>query len=74
MAFLRRFLTALPLLIFSPLVMVISGCALAAADLWWRLFGTPSGEPETLPRRDAATIVIPNCNGKDLLEKYLPSI
>ncbi|HTM52078.1 MAG TPA: glycosyltransferase [Bryobacteraceae bacterium] len=74
MAFLRRFLTALPLLIFSPLVMAVSACALLASDLWWRLFGAQSGEPERLPRRDAASVVIPNWNGKDLLEKYLPSI
>src|SRR4051794_18426116 len=74
MAFLARFLTALPLLIFSPLVMAISAFALAAADFAWRLFGKQTGEAESLPNRDAATVVIPNWNGKDLLERYLPSI
>src|SRR5690349_12174879 len=74
MAFLARFLTALPLLIFSPLVMAITALALAVSDLWCRLAGRPSGAPESLPRRDSATVVIPNWNGKDLLERYLPSI
>src|SRR5262249_15409745 len=74
MAFLGRFFAALPLLIFSPLVMAISACALAAADLWWRIAGARSGESESLPRRDSATVVIPNWNGKDLLERYLPSV
>src|SRR5437868_8654245 len=74
MAFLARFLTALPLLIFSPLVMAISACALALTDLLWGIFGSKSVEAETRPRRDAATVVIPNWNGRDLLERYLPSL
>src|SRR6267378_4048398 len=74
MAFLARFLTALPLLIFSPLVMAISACALALADLLWNIFGAKSSGPETRPRQDAATVVIPTWNGRDLLERYLPAI
>ena len=31
-------------------------------------------EPNSMPRTDAASIVIPNWNGRDLLEKYLPSV
>src|SRR5262245_38458394 len=74
MAFLARFLTALPLLIFSPLVMAISACALALADLLWRIFGAKSTGAEIRPRDNAATVVIPTWNGRDLLERYLPSI
>ena len=74
MAFLARFLTALPLLIFSPLVMALSVSALALADLLWRVFGVRSSAAETRPRRDAATVVIPNWNGRELLERYLPSL
>ena len=74
MAFLTRFLTALPLLIFSPLVMALSVSALALADLLWRVFGVRSSAAETRPRRDAATVVIPNWNGRELLERYLPSL
>jgi hypothetical protein len=44
MAFLARFLTALPLLIFSPLVMAISACALALVDLLWSIFGARSSD------------------------------
>ena len=58
MAFLARFLTALPLLIFSPLVMAISACALALADLLWRIGGADppvgAGPPGPALRRDAA--------------------
>jgi GT2 family glycosyltransferase len=31
-------------------------------------------QPETMPRTDAASIVIPNWNGRELLAKYLPSV
>ncbi len=74
MQFLKRFLRALPLLILSPVLVPLSLLALALTDLAWKIFGgrkTPAAEPA---RHDAATVVIPNWNGRDLLEKYLPSI
>jgi GT2 family glycosyltransferase/glycosyltransferase involved in cell wall biosynthesis len=94
MAFLRRFLRALPLLLLSPLPIVLSALALALTDLLWQLFGSArpplsdvrgSGTsvgplPRSRERKRAedchspATVVIPNWNGKDLLEKYLPSV
>src|SRR5713101_6546897 len=78
MAFLARFLTALPLLIFSPLVMAISACSLALTDLLWRIFGTNpragADPPGPALRTEAASVVIPNWNGRDLLERYLPSV
>ncbi len=74
MQFLKRFLRALPLLILSPVLVPLSLLALALTDLAWKLFGgrkAPASEPA---RHDSATVVIPNWNGRDLLEKYLPSI
>ncbi len=86
MAFLRRLLRALPLLIVSPFLMIVSMAALAIADLFWKMVGRVSDPPSQpgegrsgSPRREgtcptAASVVIPNWNGKDLLEKYLPSV
>ena len=69
MAFLARFLVSLPLLIVSPLVMAISAAALALSDL----FGVARpGSSEAVKSRSAATVVIPNWNGRDLLARYLP--
>jgi hypothetical protein len=39
MAFLKRLLRALPLLLLSPLLMAVSALALAITDLLWKLFG-----------------------------------
>jgi GT2 family glycosyltransferase/glycosyltransferase involved in cell wall biosynthesis len=72
MAFLARFLTALPLLILSPLVMAISALAMALADLWWGIVGSKLPGAETRSRRHAATVVIPTWNGRDLLARYIP--
>src|ERR1700722_11661145 len=72
MAFLARLIASLPLLIVSPLVVALSACALALTDLAWRLLGSKSVPTDTRPRRDAASVVIPNWNGRDLLAKYLP--
>ena len=78
MALLKRFLRALPLLVVSPLMMLISAAVLWAVDLLWKMFGggrtggAPSGP--ACPTKTAASVVIPNWNGRDLLEKYLPSV
>ncbi len=72
MAFLKRLIRALPLLLVSPFFMAASFLAL----LWVQLF-TRRSTAVTSPRRadnTAATVVIPNWNGKDLLAKYIPSI
>ncbi|HYW45261.1 MAG TPA: glycosyltransferase [Bryobacteraceae bacterium] len=74
MAFLKRFLFWLPVLLLSPLFVTISVLALAITDLAWKLFGTKRDNPAEPPIRDAASVVIPNWNGKDLLAKYLPSV
>ena len=73
MAFLKRLIRALPLLLLSPLFMAISFVALLAAQVFTR-----KGKLKHAPPRQAgntsATVVIPNWNGKDLLAKYIPSI
>jgi GT2 family glycosyltransferase/glycosyltransferase involved in cell wall biosynthesis len=70
----RRVLRALPLLLISPLLMAFTAAALLAADLVHKLFGRPAPGTATLARGGAASVVIPNWNGRELLEKYLPSV
>ena len=80
MALLKRVLLPLPLLLVSPFLMAIAALALALTDLAWLVLGTrqtgtasrDSGRAYPVPA--AASVVIPNWNGKDLLEKYLPSV
>src|SRR3954468_3098350 len=72
-----RFLRALPLLILAPVLLALSSIALAITDLVWLIvFGRrgrrrkPSGQR---PASVAASLVIPNWNGKDLLQRCVPS-
>src|SRR6266849_3954237 len=74
MARLGRLLAALPLLLLSPVLILISTAALALTDLLWALFGKRIQDSDRQPSTAAASVVIPNWNGRDLLEKYLPSI
>jgi GT2 family glycosyltransferase/glycosyltransferase involved in cell wall biosynthesis len=80
MALLKRVLLPLPLLLVSPFLMALAAVALAVVDLAWRVFGarqTAAAAPnfgQANPVPAAASVVIPNWNGKDLLEKYLPSV
>jgi GT2 family glycosyltransferase/glycosyltransferase involved in cell wall biosynthesis len=72
MAFLKRLIRALPLVVLSPFFMAISFLALCLVQLFTR-----RGARLSAPRQaanSAATVVIPNWNGKDLLAKYIPSI
>lgn len=71
MAFLKRFVLALPLLLLSPLLMALVALALLLTGWLTRKRGPA---PLPAPRATAASIVIPNWNGKDLLEKYLGSV
>ena len=71
-----HFLRALPLLMISPMLVLAAALALAIDDVLWLAFGTRAAESaagETAPPR-SASVVIPNWNGRDLLEKYLPSV
>jgi O-antigen biosynthesis protein len=62
------------LFLVSPFLLLISIAALALEDLLWLLFGRKHAVKSSLPRTSAASVVIPNWNGRDLLEKYIPSI
>ncbi len=68
----RRSLTGLLLYFVSPVLLLISALALAAEDLCFLFVGKRRLPPETAPRNHAASIIIPNWNGHDLLEKFLP--
>jgi len=73
MAVLIRILRALPLLVISPVLLAGSVLGLAVADLVALM--RPKRPPrETQASATAASVVIPNWNGRDLLEKYLPSV
>ena len=71
MALLKRLLRALPLLLLSPFLLAASFLALVAAQIFRFRSSLPDSKA---PRADAASVVIPNWNGRDLLEKYLPSV
>jgi GT2 family glycosyltransferase/glycosyltransferase involved in cell wall biosynthesis len=71
---LLRILRALPLLILSPLLIALPIVSLAATDLLWLILGRRRLPVNAMPRRHSASVVVPNWNGRDLLEKYLPSV
>src|SRR4029077_6492483 len=62
------------LLLISPVLMLASALVLALTDAAWLLFGRRQNPSDALPSTSAASVVIPNWNGRDLLEKYLPSV
>ena len=70
---LKRVLRSLPLLLLAPFLLAIGALALAISDLLFRKGRAqpPRKEPDAI---SSASVVIPNWNGRDLLEKYLPSI
>jgi GT2 family glycosyltransferase/glycosyltransferase involved in cell wall biosynthesis len=74
MAVLFRLLIRLPFVLLSPVLAAISAALLFASDLLWRLCGHRRRPANVQPDVSAATLVIPNWNGRDLLAKYLPSI
>lgn len=69
-----RVLRSVPLLILSPVLITITALAIAVTDLVFGIIGRKRADATAAVKRDAATVVIPNWNGRDLLEKYLPSI
>jgi len=72
---LLRFIRSLPLLLISPLLILVPFIGLALTDLAWFATGKRRWQPHnTQPSTNAASIVIPNWNGRDLLEKYLPHV
>jgi len=74
-AVLLRLLRVLPLILISPLLVLVPLAGLALADLAWLIAGKRKRVPrDQKPRTRPASIVIPNWNGRDLLEKYLPHV
>lgn len=69
-----RILRQLPLLLISPVFLFIDLFFLTITDLSWKLIGRKRLAPNQMPSTASASVVIPNWNGKDLLEKYLPSV
>ncbi len=69
-----RILRQLPLLLLSPFLLLLQAVALYGTDLAWKLFGTKRKLDIGQPNTTSASVVIPNWNGRDLLEKYLPSV
>ncbi len=71
---LKRLLRSLPFLLLCPVLIVVAALVMAVTDLIWLLFGRRRAPANVMPRRNAASVVIPNWNGRELLEKYLPSV
>ncbi|HXP86808.1 MAG TPA: glycosyltransferase [Bryobacteraceae bacterium] len=69
-----RFLKDLPLALIAPLLLTISAVVLLCSDLVFWLLPRRAKSSDIKPRTHAASIVIPNWNGRDLLAKYLPSV
>ena len=74
LAALWRIAKGAPLALLTPFFLLSSAFALLLCDAFCRLRPRRPLPPETQPATHAASIVIPNWNGRDLLEKYLPSV
>jgi len=70
LAFVRNLL----LLIATPLLVAFASAAIAIVDLLWLIAGRRRRPLNAMPSTGSASVVIPNWNGRDLLEKYLPSV
>ncbi len=71
---LARLLRSLPLLLVSPILIAVPAVSVWICDLLWLAFGRRKRPADRPPSARAASVVIPNWNGCDLLEKYLPSV
>jgi len=74
MVWVRVALVVVFLAAVAPLLLLAALLALAATDLAAALRPRKALPPNGRPSTRAATVVIPNWNGRDLLEKYLPSV
>ena len=76
---LLRVILNLVLLLVMPFLLVLNAISLALTDLAWKLFGrrhvpAPSAAGNPARNLKSLSVVIPTWNGRDLLEKYLPSV
>lgn len=69
-----RFLRGLPLAVLAPIILLVAAVFLVLCDFFCLLRPRRRLSHDTAPATTAASIVIPNWNGRDLLEKYLPSV
>ena len=69
-----RLARALPYFLLSPILILLPAAAIALTDLAFLLFGRRKSRASERPSTRSASVVIPNWNGRDLLEKYIPSI
>ena len=74
LAILGKILRALAVTAAAPLAALAGALVLALADAAFWLKKRPKLTPDTRPEGRGASIVIPNWNGRDLLEKYLPAV
>src|SRR5437016_2107287 len=71
---LGRIVIGFPPALISPALVVLSAACLAIADLATAIAPRRRLPQGKRPDNRSAAIVIPNWNGRDLLEKYLPSV
>ena len=69
-----RLIKSLPLLIISPVLLLAAIIAIGAVDLIASLRKKRPLPRDERPDNRAASVVIPNWNGRDLLVKYMPSV
>ncbi|MBZ5633649.1 MAG: glycosyltransferase [Acidobacteriia bacterium] len=69
-----KLLRYLPLALLSPVLLLLAALALFLSDVISSLTPRRKLPQDTAPDTRAASVVIPNWNGRDLLEKYLPSV
>jgi len=69
-----KLLRGLPLAVLSPILLLLAAVVLFVCDVLSSLARRKKLPQDTVPNTRAASVVIPNWNGRDLLEKYLPSV
>ena len=74
MKILVRLITAIPVVVLAPVIALLALAALLISDLLAKFGKRTLPAPEHRPDAASATVVIPNWNGRDLLEKYIPPL
>jgi GT2 family glycosyltransferase/glycosyltransferase involved in cell wall biosynthesis len=69
-----RIVSGLPALVIAPFLVLVSALVIFLADLLQKLVPKATLSQSQRPGTNAASVVIPNWNGRGLLAKYLPSV
>jgi GT2 family glycosyltransferase/glycosyltransferase involved in cell wall biosynthesis len=69
-----RIVKGVPLAVISPVLLAAAAISLLLCDLFCRIRPRKPLPPSTKPDTRSASIVIPNWNGRELLDRYLPSV